>query len=192
MESIATTQHPETTRFDLGTFEGFNFRHQSAIEEDLSADQVINWNHDTQGEAEFWPSGDRPEVQLLFKGRNAVTCSDLLELNRLLDDLGGDSTENFLRIHHLLNHCGAKLEGLTAAAVEDQPLHLFSGHSFLDLRREAAYELFELYYPEEYVVWEKSHCDGLNFDTDHFLDSPCWSVEEIQFGDQKHLIIVGQ
>ena len=44
---------PQTLRFDLGTFEGFNFRDQSAIERELTAEEVVNWNHDGDGEAEF-------------------------------------------------------------------------------------------------------------------------------------------
>ena len=36
---------------DLGTFEGFNFREQCAIERILSANEVIEWDHDKKGEA---------------------------------------------------------------------------------------------------------------------------------------------
>jgi len=129
---------------------------------------------------------------LLFSRGNTVTGAELIKLDQLLVELGGDSTEFFLRTHYLVNLCGADLMGLSAVMVEDVLIHLYCGDSFLDLRRAAAYELFELYYPEEYAVWQKSYCDGLNFDTDRFLDSACWTVEEIQFGDKKHLIIVGQ
>jgi hypothetical protein len=59
------------------------------------------------------------------------------------------------------------------------------------LRRQAAHELFELYYPEEYAVWEKSVCDGLIFDIDRFLGSPSFSVEEA-VGDEKALIVAPQ
>jgi hypothetical protein len=38
--------------FDLGTFEGFNFRSQSVIERVLTAGEVVEWNHDRDGEAE--------------------------------------------------------------------------------------------------------------------------------------------
>jgi len=62
----------------------------------------------------------------------------------------------------------------------------------LDLRKEAAFELFELYYPEEYRVWEQSHCDGLIFDPDQFLDSPGFSVEEITLSNRKALIVATQ
>lgn len=71
-------------------------------------------------------------------------------------------------------------------------MRCFEGTSFLDLRREAAFELFELYYLEEYRVWEKSLCDGLIFDPDRFLDSPTWSVEEIELNGSKALIVAAQ
>jgi hypothetical protein len=121
-----------------------------------------------------------------------VTGSELIHIDRILSELGSDSPENYLRIHYALNTCGAQLETLTAGTIEDYPLHIFIGTSFLDLRREAAYELFELYYPEEYKVWEKSLCDGLIFDTDHFLGSPTFSVEEVSFGDKVALIVAAQ
>jgi hypothetical protein len=176
--------------FDLGTFEGFNFRHQGAIDRVLTAEEVVNWEHDAHGEAEFWPSGDHPGVALLFNHRTAVSGSELQALDTLLLELGDDSDGNFLRIHHAVNCGGYALAALTVEQIEDQPLHVFEGPSFLDLRRQAAFELFELYFPDEYRVWEKSLCDGLIFDEDRFLDSPSWHVEEIELGDTKALIVV--
>ena len=55
--------------------------------------------------------------------------------------------------------------------------------------RTAAYELFELYYPEEFRVWEKSSCDGLTFDVDSFLDSPAFSTAEYKIGDERILVV---
>lgn len=182
------TAEEKTISNDLGTFEGFNFRDQSAIPQILTAAEVVNWDHDAQGEAEFWPSGDRTEV-LTVLNRSSVTASEILALDRLLNELGGDSTENFLRVHYAVNILGADLSGLDAGQVEDQFLHLFLGTNFLDLRREAAFELFELYHPEEFRVWEKSTCDGLIFDTDRFLDSPVFYVEEVALGDLKALLV---
>ena len=179
-------------QFNLGMFEGFNFRAQSAIDHLVSAEDVVNWDHDGQGEAEFWPTGDVPEVALLFKNRSSVTASELLALDRALVELGEDSRYNFLQIHYAVNICGNALETLSAESVQDSCLHVFFGTSFLDVRREAAYELFELYHPEEYRVWEKSHCDGLIFDTDRFLDSPVFSVEEVKLGGEVALLVAAQ
>lgn len=182
----------ETLNFALGTFEGFNFRSQSAIENILSAEEVINWDHDAEGEAEFWPSGDHPGVRLLFQSKSAVTCSEICAVDRILSELGDDSMENFLKVHYSINVLGVSLSDVTASDIEDQNLHLFMGSNFTDLRQNAAYELFELYYPEAYAAWEVSLCDGLVFDTDRFLDSPSFSVEELSYGDQKVLIISPQ
>jgi hypothetical protein len=185
----ALTRPTLALTFDLGTFEGFNFRHQGAIDRLLTAEEVVNWDHDAHGEAEFWPSGDHRGVHQLFKHRHDVSGRELQALDCLLHDLGDDSDVNYLRIHHAVNCCGYDLTTLTPEQIEDQPLHIFEGTNFIDLRRQAAFELFELYYPEEYRVWEKSLCDGLIFDQDRFLDSPCWHVEEVQFGDTKALIV---
>ena len=187
-----TARKTTELQFDLGTFEGFNFRDQSAIDGILTADQVVNWDHDQNGEAEFWPSGDSPGVALVFKGKTSVTVSEILELDRLLGELGGDSDENFLRIHCAQETNGNDLYVLTVSDVEDQFTHISIGTSFIDLRKEAAFELFELYYPEAYAAWEKCNCDGLIFDEDRFLDSPSFSTEELTFGDQKVLLVSPQ
>ena len=179
-------------QFDLGTFEGFSFREQSAIERNLTAEEVINWDHDREGEAEFWPAGDRPEVALLFRSRTAVTGSELEALCELLSGLGGDSSENFLRVHYLMNNLGGDLCSLTVDEVQDACLHIFYGPSFGDVRKEAAFDLFETFHPELYRVWESTPCDGLRFDIDDFLDSPSWSVEEIRLGEQVALIVAAQ
>lgn len=178
--------------FDLGQFEGFNFRTQSAIDRLVSAKEVANWDHDRNGEAEFWPAGDVPEVALLFKGRSSVTAAELLDLDRVLVELGGDTRDNFLQVHYAVNICGAALQTLTASEVQDQCLHVFYGTSFLDVRREAGYELFELYYPEAYAAWEKSLCDGLIFDVDRFLDSPSLWVEEVELGDEVAMLVAAR
>lgn len=68
-----------------------------------------------------------------------------------------------------MNVCGSDLATLTAAEVEDQNLDIFLGSSFPELRTEAAFQLFEVFYPDDYQVWEKSTYDGLIFDTDRFL-----------------------
>ena len=120
-----------------------------------------------------------------------MTGSELLTLDSLLGDLGGDSVVNFLLIYSALNQ-GGPLEILTKDSIEDNPPQIFVGTSFLDVRRAAAYELFELYYPDEYRVWEKSTCDGLTFDEDRFLDSPSFSTEEIRLGDKVFLLVSSQ
>lgn len=158
----------------------------------LTAAEVVAWDHNRQGEAEFWPAGDVSEVALLFKQRKTVTAGELVDLDRVLAELGGDSQHNYLQIYYAVNIFGDALATLSAESLEDHCLHTFFGSNFLDVRREAAHELFEIYHPEEYGVWEKSHCDGLILDTDQFLDSPVFSVEEVKLGEGVALLIVPQ
>ena len=191
-EAESKTIALKSIRFSLGTFEGFNFRSQSAIPRILTADEVVGWDHDRQGEAEFWPAGDRAEMRVLFNHRSSITAVELLALDRLLNELSGDSAVNFLRIHYAVNIQGGDLADLNREGVENQGADVFLGSNFTDLRRDTAYELFELYYPEEYRMWEKSCCDDLDFDPDRFLDSPTWFVEEVHLGDQVALLVAPQ
>lgn len=169
-----------TPRFNLGTFEGFNFKTQGAVPRILTAFEVITWDHDREGEAEFWPAGDRSEVSLIFSRTDCVAASELLDLDRLLNDLGDDSPETFLRIHYAKNGCGFLLADLPREKIEDLSLYIYFGTNFTDVRKQAAYDLFETFYPEEYTIWEKSLCDGLIFDTNCFLDSPSWWTQEVK------------
>jgi hypothetical protein len=175
-------------RFDLGTFEGFNFRDQCAIFPNHTADEVVNWDHNGQGEAEFWPAGDNDGVHLIFAGKT-VTASEILNLDTLLEELGGDSDENYAKIYHAVRVLGYDLNEVKNNTVEDEAPLMFFGDNFTDLRKEAAYELFELYYPDEYRIWEKSLCDGLIFDHDRFLDSPGFGVDEVRIGGRAMLLV---
>jgi len=193
MEHSSKLSSNERTRlrFNYGTFGGFNSHSQSAIERILTAEDVVNWDHERDGEAEFWPSGDRPEVALLFSCRNKVTASELLVLDRLLDELGDDSTENILRIYHAAEQCAGGLIELTAEGVQKRILHLFFGDD-MNIRTEAAYGLFKLYYPEDYKAWLGATSCALYFDMDYFLDSPFFSLEEVRIGQQSVLLVSPQ
>lgn len=177
------------TRYDFGSFEGFNFREQAAIEKLLTTIEVLNWDHDLMGEAEFWPSGDNPWVSLIFENRSSVTASELLELDRILVETGADGDCDFVKIYYALHVSGNRLEDLSARSLDDLNLHTFYGSNFTDVRKDAAYELFELYYPETYVAWQESLCDGLIFDVDRFLDSPAFSTVELKLEGRAVLIV---
>ena len=181
-----------TLRFNLGTFRGFNFHDDSAINWKVTGNQVLAWDEDEEGQAVFWPSGDCPGVELIFGGKSSVTNSELLDLDHLLYELGGDSTHNYLKIYFALNCRGADSNTLTAAEIENQAVMIFCGTSLFDLRRKAAYELFELYYPAAYAVWKQGTCDGLIFDTDQFLNSPALSTHEVTVGEEVALLVSPQ
>ena len=54
--------------------------------------------------------------------------------------------------------------------------------------------------PAEALAWVRSSpivalfstCDGLIFDTDRFLDSPAFWVEEVNLGDEVALLVASQ
>lgn len=178
-----------TIAHDFGHFEGYTFRFQTAIERLLTATEVVQWDHERYGEAEFWPAGDKREISLIFRDQNAVTATELLDLSALLGELEDDSTENYLSVHFALAVLGAELGKLTADDVRDRAPCCYLGSNFTDVRREAAYELFELYYPELYRAWESTPCDGLIFDTDRFLDSPSFTVVELNLGTEVAVLV---
>jgi hypothetical protein len=151
---------------------------------------VIDWEHNADGEAEFWPAGDCPALAVLFNGKSSVTGGELERVIELLDAVGGDDEETLLRLHLLVNLHGSDWDTLTASDIEDLNVHLFRGDGLYELRKEAAYELFELYWPELYAVWDKTHMDGLRFETDAFLDSPQWQTEEVDLGETKYLLVM--
>ena len=57
-----------TLKHDLGTFEGFNFRDQAALDRNLTADEVLDWDHDGAGELEPVPT--KPQQQLVQGGKH--------------------------------------------------------------------------------------------------------------------------
>ncbi len=124
-----------TLKHDLGTFEGFNFREQAALDRNVTADELVDWDHDGAGEAEFWPAGDHPGVAALFDRRNAVTGSELEALDDLLRHLGHDGTETFLRIRFAVHDRGLDLRTVTPEEVVDVLLYLYRGTNFGDPRR---------------------------------------------------------
>ncbi len=128
----------------------------------------------------------------MFQHRSSVTAAELLDLDRVLLELGDNSRASFLQIHCAVAICGAALPTLTVEKVQDNGLQVFYGTNFTDLRREVAHELFELYYPEAYQAWQASLCDGLIFDVDRFLNSPSLWVEEVKLGAEVVLLVAAQ
>jgi hypothetical protein len=155
-----------TINHDLGGFEGFNFRDQCAIDRILTADEVLSWDHDAEGEAEFWPDGSNPFVSQMLD-RSSFSVSELREVVRIFDELDGDE-------HDLVKACalvdrGSSLEEITRNAVDDSCLYVFGPCYFIDMEKEAAYELFEMFWPEAYKMWESNNVPGLSFDVDDFM-----------------------
>jgi hypothetical protein len=182
---MTTTSTPNLS--DFGTFEGFNFRDQSAIEQTLTAEEVVDWDHDAAGEAEFWPAGDAPLVRGIFPGN--VTGPDLLTLGELLDQMDGDREQDLMRVQFALQVLGHRLDSLTSQEMEDVQPMFFYGDTTIDARKEAAFELFETFWPELYKAWNEDHAGILKFDWDDFIDSPLWTVHGVDLGGRIVLMV---
>lgn len=153
---------------DIGRFEGFNFREQSAIDDILTAQQVLDWDHDADGEAEFWPHGCNPFTSYLLSG-NTCTDSEVREVIRIFAETEGRPEELAKAIY--LRDCGRSLEDITSEAINEASLYVFGPGWFHQLIRDAAFELFELFWPAAYECWEKNTVPGLTFDPEDFIES---------------------
>ena len=178
-----------TLNHDFGTFTGFNYRDDAPFERPLTGEDVVWWDHDRCGESVFWPKGDHAGLAILCSERRSITGMELRTLDRLLTNLGGDSEETFLRIHFARSEFGISLNKLTVQEVGDLNLQVFKGSTFFELRKEAAYELFETYFPEHFKFWEQDKPGILTFDWERFLNGPLWNVLEVDWGQQKALLV---
>ena len=181
------TQSITATLPDLGTFEGFNFRDQCAIERTLTADEVVHWDHDADGEAEFWPSGEDPLVKGIFDGN--VTASDLTVLAELLAGLDGERTHDLLRIQFAIRAQGLEFASLTVRELEDQQPMFFYGETMIDARKDAAFELFETFWPDLFKAWDEAATDFLRFEWDDLLDSSLWTTHETKLAGRAVLMV---
>ena len=176
---------------DFGTFDGYNLEHDKAII-NISAADLILYDHELNGESEFWPNGDNAGLQLIIKGTSKttshVTGSELLEIDRILLELGGDLLENYVKIYSAMNS-GWSLGTLTGNIINDLQTYIFIGDSFRELVNDAAWQLFELVNYELCNLVAKHPIDGLEFDCKRFLNSPSISSEEITLGEFSILIV---
>lgn len=154
--------------YDIGRFEGFNFREQSAIENILTAQEVLDWDHDANGEAEFWPHGCNPFTSYLLPD-SSCTASEIRDVIRIFNEVDGRPEDLAKAIY--LRDRGTALEDITSDAINDACLYVFGPGWFHDLVKDAAFELFELFWPDAYKCWEKNTVPGLTFDPDDFIKS---------------------
>ena len=182
----------EDFRFDLGTFGGILVRDNCPIPGKLTAGEVVNWNPETQGEAKFWPSGDCVAINLLFIHQYGFTVAELLEVERLLGQMGGGSEENLMKIYFAMAHYGLSLKELDGHKLAREPLHVFSGKRCCPLRRRAADALLKLYHPVAHQIWQEHKFGGLRFDTDGFLNSPDFHIRVIDWDERFFLLVAPQ
>lgn len=176
----------------LGNFEGYNLTNSKAIPFPITGQEVIDWNHDLQGEAEFWPSGDNAGLELIFRGDSKLmsncNSNQLLEIDRILLELGNDSLSNYAKIYAAINN-GWTLQSITANIINDEQTYIFIGDCFHEMARDAAWELFEMINYELCNLVIKHPIDGLEFDCKRFLNSPSISSQEISTTHFKILIV---
>jgi hypothetical protein len=162
----------DSLRCYLGTNEGFSCLNRRAIYPNIAAKEVIPWDYASRGQAEFWPADDALGIELLFQNQTHATASELQVVACPFSKVVGDPLENHLRNLFCVFNRIEILCSLKAQIVEDLPLHLLPGTDSCGLRSTAAFGLFDLHYPDEYVLWEESECIGLIFDHNGFLKSP--------------------
>ena len=145
MKPNLSTDSAPKLQYDLGLFIGTktDFSYHRHL---FSADEVIQWGRQPREELSFRAAGDRDEM--LWFGPN-LTGSDLAILDDLLFQLGGDTTENFLKIYRALDH-----ENLAFHMVDVENARLAGGQfyqSFLSVEHAlwtAAREVFKAKFPE--------------------------------------------
>ena len=79
--------------------------------------------------------------------------------------------------------------GLTAQEMDDVHPMIFYGATAMDARKEAAFELFETFWPELYKAWNEDSAGVLRFDWDDFIDSPIRATHEVRDGEQTILMV---
>jgi hypothetical protein len=178
------------TERNRGTFTGDNLKEQKALERELTPEEGREWEADEAGEEESERGRACRAMALFTTGPDALGPQELHTVAGLLAAVDGDREDTLLRLQVLVHVQGADLGTVTVADLQDLPLNTYRGSSFIEVRREAAFELFQLCWPDLYAVWEKTPMDGLRFDVDAFLDSPAWVTEELQLGSDCVLLVL--
>ncbi len=175
---------------DLGTFEAYDAETGVSLHACLSPHNVIHWDNARQGRAEFAPAGDRLEMDLLFdpEHHEPITGWRLLALDYLLQDMGGDTTENFLKVYFAVRVQHGELLTLSKEAIEHRGIRVFMGTHRADLLRTAAVELFAQCYPEHYAIWHRTG-QALEFDRRAFFRSRCFQCRFVNVGTRLALVV---
>jgi hypothetical protein len=151
----------------------------------VTAEQVLNWKGTEAGGMKFYPYGDKAETGLLWRPNDPVTAEELLALDGLLEELGGDTLENYLRVRHATTALQIPLGHLTPMAVSSIMLHVFIGTDSSQLEEDAAEQLLGLYRHE---AWEHS-LGAAQRPFERFCNTQWWKVEHLSIGTQKALVM---
>jgi len=195
---METTENTKTKRptspYNLGTFGGYSFRDHCPIRRSLTADEVLNWNPATDGAAWFWPRGDHFGIAMVVGHSPGISVYDLQRVVRVLEELGGDSTENWMRIFYVVRDTPSlDLSQLEAGEILDREAHVFDRSmetSWTELRRQAAVEVMRHRYPDAYQFLMAHHHEGFLFDPERFLNPQDWFIKEVETESGRRVLIV--
>lgn len=163
--------------YDFGTFNAYTPHDFVRLDLGLTADDVLTWAAAVYHEYLLSPAGDHAGVQLMFRNQPSVTPSQLLALDRLLLEFGGDSPAHYLRACNALDQYDQSLLGQAGRSGAEEPQTNSLKPCPNPVQRESAHALFEIFFPEKYRTWANNPCDWLIFDVDRFLASPELFVE---------------
>jgi hypothetical protein len=174
----------------LGTFDAYNCRTHEQLKK-LSVKEVVTWDHHKDGITLFKPSGDRPEVALVFSGNRSVTAKQLTDLCQLLQALDGTPAQNLLLIYLALKTSNLSLGALDADTIRRKfcQAEFFHGTQIQAVRKFAAHVLFERSFPKEHWTWDNLFGQGLRLNVDRFLAPPAFSVHEIEMRKKVVLVV---
>jgi hypothetical protein len=181
-----TSKHPPL-RYQFGTFDGAYWpTDYCRFEKPVPTSEILDWNQYDPGEAEFWPTGDKPEMTLLFNTDNRICCKEeILSLEKILDHLGGDSVENYLRIRHATRRLCVNLCELPYQALVLLPLHIFVGATLAEVQDQAVADLSVRYRDHR---WGGSGTEPSAY-LDLYRNDPAWGLETVAFGNKVALLV---
>ena len=73
--------------------------------------------------------------------------------------------------------------------LEDQQPMFFHADTLIDARKDAAFELFETFWPDLFKAWDEAATEFLRFEWDDLLDSSMWTTLEVKVGDKAILMV---
>ncbi len=158
--------------YDFGTFDAYTPRDFVKLKLGLTADDVITWAAAVYDQYMLSPAGDHAGVKLMFREQPSVTPGQLMALDRLLLEFGGDSPTHYESAHHALSQYDCSLLGQISRMYSMEPQQASLTPCPNPLHQASACALFEIFFPDKYRAWGQPMCDWLIFDVDAFLASP--------------------
>ena len=172
--------------FDFGTFEGRHWPTECVqLDGSLPARDVVEWDEIDRGEAEFWPTGDKPELVLVFSEESPARAKDLVALSGLLKGLGGDSLENYLLIRHAMETTGLGIRRLTPELLNAFFVHIVVGHAMDEVHVRAGEALQAHFFPGS----EREDAGAL---LARVRGSSGWTIKDYKIGDRVAVLIAPQ